>query len=481
MRAVLVLLFLCTFCIIAESSRTATKRGGVFEYCDNCEFTLSPAYATIDFSSNFGTSVSLPISGDDLKDNGSEYSFTFEAWVQTTNNATGARQSIVSRYPFDQPTIVDDQVEFNLYLNEVGNLMLYLSAGVGMNPSLHLGQQCGSITSNQWNFVTMTLVKIPSVSGVFTYSTSYEVFLGGVSQCSGTFNSAFQTLDGFILSGMSYDQFASVEYWDGNIDEVRLWKGIRTSEQIMSSQFYLQEPQPTLLAYYGFDDASPSPVDKSGNNHPALIAPYNFVTVGSTAPLINYVPQQAQQMAVIPFFVWSSSASESYEIVITKLPEQGAFYYDASGLDEYLPNNDYLVSQGGDVLILYYYSETAVNDTISYHIVSHQQAGEIRLVQSSDADIIIGPFSDDGGSDNATTCETWRGLDTLALDRVILTTANDQLAILLGNLRSDLLSIRRDMYEGLTTTLTSADLAQFTQLTANFAATLDQAPAPAPA
>ncbi len=59
------------------------------------------------------------------------------------------------------------------------------------------------------------------------------------------------------------------DYFDGRLDEIRIWSEVRTQEQIrkyMNQQISDPENEPTLMAYWRFDEASGGDcIDHSGN------------------------------------------------------------------------------------------------------------------------------------------------------------------------------------------------------------------------
>ncbi len=76
------------------------------------------------------------------------------------------------------------------------------------------------------------------------------------------------------------------EFWDGYLDEVRLWNRVRTQTEIKASiNTSLKGNEPGLVAYWTFDDTDPeSSADKTANKHKAEFV-RSVKRVQSTAPI----------------------------------------------------------------------------------------------------------------------------------------------------------------------------------------------------
>jgi len=66
-----------------------------------------------------------------------------------------------------------------------------------------------------------------------------------------------------------------VQYWDGKLDELRVWNSVRTAEQILANMFLSLSNIDGLVLYYKFDvdvrDDQNAVIDSSNNSFTAYV------------------------------------------------------------------------------------------------------------------------------------------------------------------------------------------------------------------
>ncbi len=91
-------------------------------------------------------------------------------------------------------------------------------------------------------------------------------------------------------------------WFDGIIDEVRLWSVVRTPAQLRANRLRPIGPQPGLVAYWRFDEGTgESTADGSGNGYPGTLTNYDGVGTPAWVPgVFTQVDTAALRMADEP-------------------------------------------------------------------------------------------------------------------------------------------------------------------------------------
>jgi concanavalin A-like lectin/glucanase superfamily protein len=161
----------------------------------------------------------------------SSSSYTKEAWVYLTNS-TGPRNIISSQ---DVPLWVEDGI---------------LKAGQGGNYSLVTG---GTISLNRW---VHTAVTYDVVSGIM------KLYRDGIKVGETTVLAPYITQTTFIGS-----HFGTAAYWQGGIDEVRIWGRALTEIEIKTNMLRGPAVNATgLIEYYKFNEGSGLVLNNSSLN-----------------------------------------------------------------------------------------------------------------------------------------------------------------------------------------------------------------------
>ncbi|MEP2023767.1 LamG-like jellyroll fold domain-containing protein, partial [Reichenbachiella sp.] len=170
-----------------------------------------------------------------------ETDFTIEAWVNIPNYD--------DYYPIlsKQSGGSNASAEFLLQVQHTtGNVNFFMGDG-SVIYNVHGNDNAGDadITVNTWNHIAVT------VSG-----TDMTLFINGVVSGTGTFGGVRITGSASNVNIGHYSN-PTLQYWPGLIDEVRIWDGARTAQQIRANALETNAAtlisQTNLLVYYDFN------------------------------------------------------------------------------------------------------------------------------------------------------------------------------------------------------------------------------------
>lgn len=220
--------------------------------CDNCnkpkvEFDASDYYVAC--GENFGNTLNFDGSNDyvQIMYNEPENEMTHEFWFKTTNPNGG------------------------LFMVGSGSM-----GGGGNDRHIYLNN--GNITTRVWNNEVIATSGTNYADGtwhhlVHTFGSSIgeqRIYVDGVLQATGTKSSSDFNWEDRIIIGYSADK----GYFQGEIDEVRIWNKVLTETEINNQMCnLLSGSEADLLAYYQFEDGEGSTTltDVSGNGRDATL------------------------------------------------------------------------------------------------------------------------------------------------------------------------------------------------------------------
>lgn len=135
------------------------------------------------------------------------------------------------------------------------------------------------IPLNQWSHIAMTIYK---------NTGSLTMYLNGVVEMAYSGFSAWPASDGLFCIGQDYDASVTTDHFNGFIEDVRVWKTVRTQTQIQTNM-NTSLPNPTnesnLVAYYTFDNTTSGTLsDESGHTNTGTLHFYGGGDGTSSTP-----------------------------------------------------------------------------------------------------------------------------------------------------------------------------------------------------
>lgn len=268
-------------------AKTATNLTRLYKFNEGSGSTLVDSTSTLDGTLNNSPAwVASPIQAsnnslnfDGINDNvvlphSVSGSFTIEYWMNTTS--TGS----TGTHWFDGDGIVDAEV--GTLTNDWGT-SLYgnnLAFGLG-DPDITLFST-SSVNTGTWTHVAAS----------WNQGTGeMKLYINGVEEASGTGSTVARSAAPRITLGQIQ---TDINYYQGSIDELRIWNGVRTSTQIMDNMNNEINPasEPSLIAYYTFNQGITSGtntgidvlIDMKNTNNGTI---NNFARTGTTSNFIG--------------------------------------------------------------------------------------------------------------------------------------------------------------------------------------------------
>ena len=220
-------------------------------------------------STSFSTSSSLIFDGSNDKvttnlsmNNWS--AFTFEAWVYP--ESTGSREGIIGH---------NDIIEFGFI--DSNTIQLWTSRGSAINWDF----SSSTLPFNTWHHIV-------GVGDGTLNNNNLKIYINGVLKAQGGsapsgdhYGTSNYTLN---IGAGAYDPVNSTQYYDGNLDEIRVWNSARSIDEIKANMFkQLNGDENNLQAYYKMSTATGTTlVDNSSNSNDGTITGATWGT--------NYVP-----------------------------------------------------------------------------------------------------------------------------------------------------------------------------------------------
>lgn len=189
----------------------------------------------------------VTIADDDALDIGTE-DFTIEFWVYRSSNTT-VNQTVIDKF--------DANAGYEIVMQSNG--LLAFTFGDGTQA---FSNGIGGLPVDEWSHVAIALDRDVTAKG----------YLNGVEVSSANFT----VLDGQDLSN-NVDLTIGGEFaqaFDGALDELRIWKTLRSDEEILENfDQQLTGSEPGLSAYYRFDERTGSSInDATGNGHSGTLS-----------------------------------------------------------------------------------------------------------------------------------------------------------------------------------------------------------------
>ncbi|WP_422486772.1 LamG domain-containing protein [Gudongella sp. DL1XJH-153] len=196
-----------------------------------------------------GTNEYLRVEHSDLiySDDGS---ITIEAWIKPeTHIGLGG---IVSKY--HEPAV--ESFSFRLGPTTISNSLEFTIGNVNLTTA------SGEVTLNQWQHVAATFDRTSSIMNIYVNGELVRTYTN-----AGTLQ--LQENTSFLAIGMDY--LDGARYFEGEIDDVRIWNYARSEQQIADTMNNeLNGDDQGLVAYWKLNEAVSPFVDSTGNGHTAI-------------------------------------------------------------------------------------------------------------------------------------------------------------------------------------------------------------------
>ncbi len=295
----------------------------------------SSAYVT------FGTATGLDVSD-----------FTLEAWIKiegagvtTTTSGTGggglegatAAVPIVTKGRGEGESPAN--VNMNYFMGLVGNkLAADFEEGTGPNHSV-IGN--ATIPSNTWTHVAATYDPLDAVWNLYINGVLDQTLDIGTNIVPA--NTSIQHAGiGTALTSAG----AAAGFFDGKVDEVRIWNYARTISEIQATvNSQILTSQSGLIGRWGLNDLTGTVVNGSaGTSFTGTIvgsgsswftpgAPFNLSFVAPSAPTLLSPTDASTGIAIAPTLSWNAAAGAiTYQIQVSSVANFATTVYDQSGI-----------------------------------------------------------------------------------------------------------------------------------------------------
>lgn len=226
--------------------------------------------------------------------------FTIEAWIYANNTTIGTIISKGNGNGLGNEDII---------VFQVANGSLRLFVGTTLNSEVSGG---GTISTDTWTHVAFTFDQS---------SQTVEFFVNGISVGTGFVASPVYTGDTNPMYIGRSGTTCNCDYFDGQIDEIRIWNDIRTESELrINATKSLMGSEANLIAYYNFDEgtasadntgiSAPEIQDQTANNFDGTLS--GFAKTGSSS---NWVDGSGNNVGETFITTWqTTTASETIQI-----------------------------------------------------------------------------------------------------------------------------------------------------------------------
>lgn len=237
--------------------------------------------------------------------------FTIEYWMRTTQTGGAGGQW------YSGQGLVDG--ELGGVRNDFGTSLVgsKLAFGIG-NPDVTIFSTSNVNTGN-WVHVAVTWKRSTG---------EMKLYINGTLEATGTSGTGIRDQSTILRVG---SQLAGVGYFNGTIDDLRIWSVVRTQSEIQGSRSTEILVQTNLIQYYKFNQGTASGTntgvntltDISGNNRTGTL--YNFALNGATSNWVYYDPTNTYTQFYVGSNGWIGfSAGQTTGYVAQFIPNAGS-------------------------------------------------------------------------------------------------------------------------------------------------------------
>ena len=238
---------------------------------------------SLDFTTNGNSYVQLSGDNDFGKVSNLQGEFTFEAWVLSEGSKTWSRV-------FDFGDSTNDFIIFTTKSSNNNECEFSFRTGGGFTHRVH-----GGVFPEGWTHVACTL----------TSNGQATIYLDGVEKGTTDWNKSINDIVGTTKNYLGKSLFNHDPYFEGKMDEVRVWKEARTQAEIQDwMNCELTGDNENLIGYFKMNQGlstGPSTSDNFVNNFGKLSSQdgilYNFSLAGDNGNWINESPMASTELS----------------------------------------------------------------------------------------------------------------------------------------------------------------------------------------
>ncbi|MFC2107218.1 LamG domain-containing protein, partial [Bacteroidota bacterium] len=233
--------------------------------------------------------------------------FTVEAWVKT-NNASATQSVFSSREEFKG---------YTMYLSG-GDVVFQTGNGLSWDDLA-----AGYTVTTDWTHIAL----------VYTASsTTKTIYINGVEKTSTTDKTYSKNETYRQLIGAGEPESVGQDfYFNGVIDELRIWDDIRTVTEIRANMYQELTTTTNLVAYYKLNSSSgTTAIDSKGSNTGTLdgsMTDTDWVTSSAFFGPKNCIDFNTNDHVSLPFVIGTTSVSIECWVKLNTISDHGAFIH----------------------------------------------------------------------------------------------------------------------------------------------------------
>ncbi|MES2332665.1 MAG: LamG-like jellyroll fold domain-containing protein [Bacteroidota bacterium] len=271
---------------------------GPTTFCANSSVTLSVQGGSAGNALTFGSGKYVDVPNNSSLNVGTSTDFTYEAWVKLNGNQGNYAGIVIKGTggPFAQLVIVNNHIAAEIFSTSM------VGVGNGLEGTTNLND-------NTWHHLAMVVSRA---------SNNCKLYVDGSQEANVTNTLISGNLDNTSSMLIGVERTKGI-YFNGSIDEVRIWNAARTQAQIQAAKGSSVPVNSTgLVAYYKLDEGSGVvTADATANAHSGSLINSPVWLVPSTAPVSGFTNFSWSNGAVTSAITPASSGN--YTVTVTDL------------------------------------------------------------------------------------------------------------------------------------------------------------------